>query len=401
MRFRSYFNHALHIIDGYDGKMPLAQLLKQYFARNRKHGSTDRKMIAHACYSYYRIGHAWKDRPPEIRLKAALLLCSEDPAKWSEVLDGETPPSFPVEDIFPWKDELSEGIDHHSFCRSFLRQPDLFLRIRPGQEKEVLQKFSELQTRQPLPDGYEIIPPFTLRLPNGSKIEEFFTPDKEIVVQDYSSQRLAPFLQLPDDQPSTAKRAVWDACAASGGKSILAHDLNPGIELTVSDIRTSILHNLAQRFRTAGIGHYHSFEADLTATGLIAAGLDTDQLTPHSLAPHPPPHSPSLPPFDLILADVPCTGSGTWSRTPEELFFFDPAKIDVYRDRQEKILSTLVPHLGKKAALVYSTCSVFKKENEGMVKFIEDSLGLPPERMETIKGYDDRADSMFAARFIS
>ncbi len=408
MRFRSYFNHALHIIDSFDGSMPLAQFLKQYFARNKKHGSTDRKMIAHACYSYYRLGHALKDSPPDDRLRAALSLCSEDPAKWSEVLDTLSPPSFPIEAIFPWKDELSDDIDHHAFCRSFLRQPDLFLRIRPGHQTEVLNRLAEAQS--PLtPPAYEFIPPFTLRLPNGFKAEEYFTPDKEIVVQDYSSQRLAAFLQLcpeaPGGSPSearypTPKLTAWDACAASGGKSILIHDLNPGIELTVSDIRESILHNLAKRFNEAGIKNYHSFITDLTAAGL-AAGKPASH-APHDPTPHSPaPHSALQPPFDLILADVPCTGSGTWSRNPEELYFFEPAKIAVYRARQEKIVSSLIPALGKNTCLVYSTCSVFKKENEGMAKFMEDTLGLRPDRMKTIKGYDDRADSMFAARFIS
>jgi 16S rRNA (cytosine967-C5)-methyltransferase len=373
MRFKSYFNHALHIIDAFDGKMPLARFLKQYFARNKKHGATDRKMISHACYSYYRLGQALRDRSAAERLRAALFLCTEDPAKWGEVLDGESCPSFPIEDIFPWENELSEGIDHHAFCRSFLRQPDLFLRIRPGHDAGVLDKLRG----QP----YEFIPPFTLRLPNGFKTEDYFTPDKEIVIQDHSSQRLAPFLAPPGVQLPSPKRSVWDACAASGGKSILAYDLDPKIELTVSDIRESILHNLAQRFDQAGIKNYHPFMIDLE-TGNLPPGLDSTS-------------------FDLILADVPCTGSGTWGRTPEELYFFDPAKIGVYQEMQKKIIAPLVTHLGKNAFLVYSTCSVFKKENEGMAAFIKESLGLVPERMETIRGYSDGADSMFAVRFIS
>ncbi|HEY4336896.1 MAG TPA: Fmu (Sun) domain-containing protein [Puia sp.] len=407
MRFQSYFNHALTLTGGYDGRMPLSHYLKKYFAENSKHGSTDRKMIAHLCYSFYRLGHSLKDHPPAERMKIALFLCADDLTKWSALFDGEglmepaaeaamepdptisdlnsriarvqqQYPSFAIEDIFPWKDQLSDGIDHYSFCLSFLRQPDLFLRIRPGHEKEVLQK---LATKSPPLQFHQFIPPFTLRLPNGFKTEEFFTPDKEIVIQDYSSQRLASFLRLPEiDSSASPRRSIWDACAASGGKSILAHDLDPKIDITVSDIRASILHNLDRRFRVAGIKNYHSFVADLT----LSAPL------------------PGIPnPFGLILADAPCTGSGTWSRTPEELYFFDPAKIDAYRATQEKILSRLIPHLGKRAFLVYSTCSVFKKENEEMTAFIRDSLGLRLERMETITGIDDRADTMFAALFTS
>jgi 16S rRNA (cytosine967-C5)-methyltransferase len=42
--------------------------------------------------------------------------------------------SLLISEIFPWTEELSEGIDHENFCRSFLIQPDLFLRLRPGKE---------------------------------------------------------------------------------------------------------------------------------------------------------------------------------------------------------------------------------------------------------------------------
>src|SRR6202012_617875 len=97
--------------------------------------------------------------------------------------------AFRLTDIFPWKEELSAGIDHQAFCRSFLSQPDLFLRIRPGHESHVLQTLRQAGIdlpASPLSTGPAFIPPFTLRLPNGFKVEEHFTPDKEIVVQDYS-----------------------------------------------------------------------------------------------------------------------------------------------------------------------------------------------------------------------
>ena len=107
-----------------------------------------------------------------------------------------------------------------------------------------------------------------------------------------------------------------------------------------------------------------------------------------------PPQIPRPAKFDLILVDAPCTGSGTWSRTPEELYFFDPKKIDHYHEIQKKILSRIVPC----SCLIYSTCSVFKKENEEIVAFLRDNYGLREDRMENIKGYDQQADTMFAAR---
>jgi 16S rRNA (cytosine967-C5)-methyltransferase len=217
-----------------------------------------------------------------------------------------------------------------------------------------------------------------VRLPNGTKVDAVFEPDKEIVVQDYSSQRISGYF----DTGSLGLPApgAWDCCAASGGKSIMLHDLYPDIDLTVSDIRESILINLKKRFKAAGIDHYKSFIADLTAAN----------------------SHPAVPgsPFDLIIADLPCTGSGTWSRNPEALYFFDEKEMERYSVLQKKIINTIMPRLKKGGALVYITCSVFKKENEEVVDFIRQQFQLRLEKMQLLKGYDQRADSMFAARFI-
>ena len=47
--------------------------------------------------------------------------------------------------------------------------------------------------------------------------------------------------------------------------------------------------------------------------------------------------------------------------------------------------------------LIYSTCSVFKKENEDIAAFLRENFGLEQDKMENIKGYNQRADTMFAA----
>ncbi len=388
MKFDNQLRHATAIIDAYKGGMPLHAWLKSFFRDNKQMGSRDRKLLSTLVYSYYRLGHAVPALPPEERILTGLFLCHSQPhellnyfrSDWNEkialppeekiILFQQDPSGagtdFQVGDIFPWKDQLSPGIDHRAFCLSFLHQPALFLRIRPGHEQAV---------RERLPND-EFIPPFTLRLPNGFNIEEYFTPDHEVVVQDYSSQRLADI--FPSISPESAPPATfWDACAASGGKSILAHDLYPDIRITASDIRDSILHNLEGRFHAAGIKNYTVFTADLTREN--------------------PPSTAAT--SDLILADVPCTGSGTWSRTPEELYFFNPRQLTRYHEMQRQIVSNLVANMAPGAWLIYSTCSVFKKENEDIAAFLRENADLEQDKMENIKGYDSQADTMFAARF--
>ena len=411
MKFDNQLRHATAIIDAYKGEMPLHAWLKSFFRDNKQMGSRDRKLLSSLVYGYYRLGHAVPAIATDERIITGLFLCHSQPHEllhyfrpdWNEkialpledkVILFQQDPSgagadFRVTDIFPWKDQLSPGIDHEAFCLSFLRQPDLFLRIRPGYQQAVLEKLAAApavqSAAQPHPSAaavtYEFIPPFTLRLPNGFNVEDHFTPDLEVVVQDYSSQRLASFFPAAPTDPAFAPLNIptsfWDACAASGGKSILAHDLYPDMAITVSDIRESILHNLKGRFHAAGIKEYTAFTADLTREA--------------------PPASAAT--ASLILADVPCTGSGTWGRTPEELCFFNPAKIHRYSTMQQQILTHIAQNLAPGARLIYSTCSVFKKENEDIAAFLLENFGLKQEKMENIKGYDLQADTMFAASF--
>jgi 16S rRNA (cytosine967-C5)-methyltransferase len=115
------------------------------------------------------------------------------------------------------------------------------------------------------------------------------------------------------------------------------------------------------------------------------------------LAKENPPFSTFNSQYSIIIADVPCTGSGTWSRTPEQLYYFDENKIEEYAALQKKILSNVIPHLDPGGYLLYITCSVFKKENEGAVNYIKQEFNLELVKMELIKGYEEKADSMFAA----
>ena len=160
MRFQSYFNTAVKLINAYGGSVPLAHYLKQYFTQHKKHGSKDRKYIAHLCYCYYRLGYALKGLPVVERLKAALFICNESIEEWTILFNEEwlahhTPLlneriqfiqsiyPFGIKDIFPWQVQLSEGIDNTAFAASHLIQPDLFLRVRPGKKNAVVQKLQQ------------------------------------------------------------------------------------------------------------------------------------------------------------------------------------------------------------------------------------------------------------------
>lgn len=377
MLYRSYLRTAAQIIDLYEGKVPFSHFLKGLYSQEKKYGSRDRKSIANLCYSYFRLGHALKALSIEEKILNGLFLCSSSENQMLEYLKPEwnkevsspleeklklADPSFNLKEIFPWQEELSDGIDHEEFCRSFLVQPDLFLRIRPGMRDLVMRKLSDsgIQFREVGDDA--------LAVENSTKIDQVLLLDREVVVQDLSSQRTAGIIGASDG-PINA----WDCCAASGGKSILLYDLFPGIKLTATDNRSTILTNYKKRMKNAGIKDYQCFVTDLTKP--IRADFERQ--------------------YDLVMADLPCSGSGTWARNPDSLSFFDPKSIDRYSVIQRKILANVVQGLREGGQIAYLTCSVFRKENEACMDWLIQEFDLRVETQQLLRGYGFNADSMF------
>ena len=135
------------------------------------------------------------------------------------------------------------------------------------------------------------------------------------------------------------------------------------------------MHNLRQRFAQAGIRNYQSFVADVSKLGIQIPGKTL---------------------FNIIIADVPCTGSGTWARTPEQSYFFKEEKIKEYANRQKQITSNVLPFLQDGGYLVYITCSIFTAENEAIVDHVQ-MQGLQLLHQQYLKGYEVKADTLFIA----
>jgi 16S rRNA (cytosine967-C5)-methyltransferase len=274
--------------------------------------------------------------------------------------------TFALSDVFPYGMHLSEGIDTEAFLQSFFIQPDLFIRIHPGREAALKAKLEVVGV------VFEEITEQTLALPNGTKLDQHLEASW-YEVQDYSSQQTADYFKPKQWE------YWWDACAASGGKSILLHQQEPSIKLLVSDVRESVLSNLEERFAANQIRNYQKKVLDLTQN------------------PDPVLHHYE---FDGIILDAPCTGSGTWGRTPEMISQFSEGRIAGFQQLQQNIARNVVKYLKPGKTFIYITCSVFKEENEEMVRFLQEELKLELEQLEVLKGYTRKSDSMFIARLI-
>jgi 16S rRNA (cytosine967-C5)-methyltransferase len=76
---------------------------------------------------------------------------------------------------------------------------------------------------------------------------------------------------------------------------------------------------------------------------------------------------PALAPFDLVLVDAPCSGSGTWRRAPEAKWRLTQAALAALTRRQDAILAAAAALVRPGGHLAYATCSVLAEENDDRV----------------------------------
>src|SRR6201996_2011085 len=373
------------ILGSYPAETPLSKFLPGFYRQNKQMGSTDRKVASRLIYNYFRLGKALFNTPTEDRLIVAEFLCNNQinsflqhfKPEWALCIGFDIDekiklvktayPDFKLNDVFPWSAELSDGINKDVFLKSFFIQPDLFIRVRKGFEQHV----KALLTKESI--VFKDEGNGCLALPNGTRLETIFPQQNWFEVQDLSSQQTAQYFKPQKWE------AWWDACAASGGKSLLLHELQPDLKLVVSDIRESVLSNLDERFQQAGLIKYQKKLIDLTKN------VDPEL---HNYE------------FDGVILDAPCSGSGTWGRTPEMINQFQPQKIEFFQRLQQSISRNVVKYLKPGKPLIYITCSAFKAENEDAVDFMVKELGMKVEEQTVLKGYENKADTMFVARLI-
>nr|WP_309502198.1 RsmB/NOP family class I SAM-dependent RNA methyltransferase [uncultured Roseovarius sp.] len=165
--------------------------------------------------------------------------------------------------------------------------------------------------------------------------------DGLVELQDSASQWAMQTIDLPRGA------RILDYCAGGGGKALaLAARLEA--EVYAHDADSARMKDLPARAERAGV-----------QIGL----LETAELQ-------------SVAPFDLVLCDAPCSGSGTWRRAPEAKWRLTEADLARLLDVQAEILDAAATLVGPGGRLVYATCSVLREENEQQIaRFAERHSG--------------------------
>ena len=171
-----------------------------------------------------------------------------------------------------------------------------------------------------------------------------FAPDETLPQVDDGSRLVAEL--TAEAMPRVEGRAarVWDCCAAPGGKTLVLAARLPEAELLATDVSAKRLALLQSRFRRVP----------------QAARIKT-QIADATKLPE------AVGRFDLILCDVPCSGTGTLGRNPEIRARLQPEELSRQAERQCTILTEALCRLAPGGRLVYSTCSLEPEENEQVI----------------------------------
>lgn len=191
-------------------------------------------------------------------------------------------------------------------------------------------------------EGIRLQPGFFLssarRVESGDITQTRAFRNGEVVIQDEASQLVAALIGRVEQRQTR----ILDCCAAPGGKTLAMADSNPTAEITAVEV------------------HPHRARLMQKLWGASAKKIKTVVADARTL--------PDSDRYDRILADVPCSGTGTLARNPEIKWRLTLEDLPELHERQRAILRSALKHLVLGGRLVYSTCSLEKEENEDVIE---------------------------------
>ena len=165
--------------------------------------------------------------------------------------------------------------------------------------------------------------------------------DGRVRIQDEGSQLIAELAAGTSNALNQDMEKILDTCAAPGGKTLILAERNPQARILACESSPRRLAELTERLAPYA-GRVECRLADATA-------LNEESI------------------FDLVLADVPCSGTGTLGRNPEIRHRLHPEDLPRQAERQRAILSAALRAVRPGGHVVYSTCSLEPEENEQVV----------------------------------
>jgi len=362
---------------------PADALVTRYFKTRRYAGSKDRRAVRELVFRAIRRA---AERPASGR--AAVAGLAENDPELLELFGQPRGPeplatdeaAAPAGIVPEWLvSELSPLVEPDEWPALVERAP---LDLRAN-----VARISREAMLEPLP-GAEPTPlsPWGIRLPSDSRIDDS-APYREglVEVQDEGSQLIALACEPQDD------RRILDLCAGAGGKSLALASAAPGATILATDSNRARLSKLGPRAVRAG------------------ATIETRLLDP-------PSELSALEDWrgkaDVVLVDAPCSGSGTWRRSPDARWRLTPERLDRLVAAQSRLLGIAAELVRPGGALVYAVCSVLAREGADQVERflgkgsawavqdILDGCGRLDGEGRLLTPAHDETDGFFIARLV-
>jgi 16S rRNA (cytosine967-C5)-methyltransferase len=234
--------------------------------------------------------------------------------------------SHPLWLVERWAGNLGSGVTAR-VCEFDQRAPVTGLRLAAEVTDDDLRR-----------EGIEVAPGALLararRVVHGDVTRSKAFAAGDVAIQDEGSQLVAALV-------GTGARGVriLDCCAAPGGKTAAIAARNPGAQIVAAELHPHRARTLRRRVPGKNVS--------VVVADALALPLDL--------------------PFDRVLTDVPCSGTGTLARNPEIKWRLAPADLAGLHRKQVAILRAALDRVAPGGRLVYSTCSLEPEENAQVV----------------------------------
>lgn len=353
-------------------KMPADNIINAYVRERKYIGSKDRRFITETVWKIIRnrrklVFDAGSNEPRWVLLTYLQdedfdLLCggeyglaplSKEEKEWLKRRNEEVYPAAVEAECPDW---LFDKVKDIHLLKALNEPASADLRLNKGSRTRVIEQLQG--------EGLYFVPtpysPIGIRSAERVNLNNCVAyKEGEIEVQDEASQLAAI---LADVRP---EHKIIDYCCGAGGKSLtMAFLMNRQGKIQIHDINRSRLEAVKER----------AVRLDVKNLEIIDEVGDRD--------------------YDRFVIDAPCSGTGTWRRSPDAKYRLTPETLKELNKTQAALLEKAFNHIRRGGRVVYITCSILRDENEDIIEaFLSRHADAAPVNLRHL--WEDKLDGRY------
>lgn len=353
-------------------KIPADNIINAYVRERKYIGSKDRRFITETVWKIIRnrrklVFDAGSNEPRRVLLTYLQdedfdLLCggeyglaplSKEEKEWLKRRNEEVYPAAVEAECPDW---LFDKVKDIHLLKALNEPASADLRLNKGSRARVIEQLQG--------EGLYFVPtpysPIGIRSAERVNLNNCVAYKEGVIeVQDEASQLAAI---LADVRP---EHKIIDYCCGAGGKSLtMAFLMNRQGKIQIYDINRSRLEAVKER----------AVRLDVKNLEIIDEVGDRD--------------------YDRFVVDAPCSGTGTWRRSPDAKYRLTPETLKELNKTQAELLEKAFNHIRRGGRVVYITCSILRDENEDIIEaFLSRHVDAAPVNLRHL--WEDKLDGRY------